>query len=376
MNVFRSVKCASVIVMANRWHSSLVELPPGPRLQRDRAQDSTETPSQPVTGLPNVQLNKGINIPIPEVRKQFLNNARLVKPNEKIIPNVTLVPLQLVKGSQYLDERIKQLYLSCRPKKLRKDAVDARVGQCKNFTDMRFIDGSRVVALPSYPGSGNTWTRMLLEQTTGIYTGSIYCDTELKARGFLGEKLSSSNVLAVKTHYPSKDLFVPYREYHDPGKFKNVSAAIVIIRNPLDSLVSHWNWKHGGHVSVMRPALFVHNTKWKRFIKTSVEQFVSLVRYWLEEAQISVLVIKYEDMVTDLSTQLTKMLDFLQVNYSQSDIDCVMDDTLEMFRRKKTVPSEFNPYVPSYKQFVLDKFTSIKPILEKYNIYYEPSSKP
>ena len=122
--------------------------------------------------------------------------------------------------------------------------------------------------------------------------------------------------------------------------------------------------------------IIVHNTKWKRFIKTSVEQFVSLVRYWLEEAQISVLVIKYEDMVTDLSTQLTKMLDFLQVNYSQSDIDCVMDDTLEMFRRKKTVPSEFNPYVPSYKQFVLNKFTSIKPILEKYNIYYEPSSKP
>jgi len=113
-----------------------------------------------------------------------------------------------------------------------------------------------------------------------------------------------------------------------------------------------------------------NNAKWKQFIKTSIEQFVSLVRYWLEEANISVLVIKYEDMVTDLATQLTKMLDFLQVNYSQSDIDCVMDDTLEMFHRKKTMPSEFDPYVPSDKQFILDKFMSIKPILEKYNIYY------
>jgi len=114
----------------------------------------------------------------------------------------------------------------------------------------------------------------------------------------------------------------------------------------------------------------VNNVKWKQFIKISVEQFVGLIRYWLEEAHISVLVIKYEDMVTDLATQLTKMLDFLQVTYSQSDVDCVMDDMLEMFHRKKTVPSEFDPYVTSDKQYILDKFASIKPILQKYNIYY------
>jgi len=162
--------------------------------------------------------------------------------------------LQWIKGNQYFDERIKELYLSCHATVSRDSS--GVFGQCKNFTDMRFIDGSRVVALPSYPGSGSTWTRMALEQATGIYTGSVYCDPELKSKGLLGEKLSSSNVLVVKTHYPDMDLFVPYEEYYDLSKFKSVSAAIFVIRNPLDSFVAEWNWKHGGHVNNIQPAFF------------------------------------------------------------------------------------------------------------------------
>ena len=117
-----------------------------------------------------------------------------------------------------------------------------------------------------------------------------------------------------------------------------------------------------------------NNTGWKQFIKTSIEQFVSLVRYWLEEANISVLVIKYEDMVTDLATQLTKMLDFLQVNYSQSDIDCVVNSKLDKFHRKKT--SAFDPYMPSDRQFVWDSFMTTKSLLNNYNINYELNDVP
>ena len=43
-----------------------------------------------------------------------------------------------------------------------------------------------VVALASFPGSGNTWLRYLLQQATGILTGSIYMDKELYKHGFPG----------------------------------------------------------------------------------------------------------------------------------------------------------------------------------------------
>ena len=44
--------------------------------------------------------------------------------------------------------------------------------QCSNFTTRFAIKGSIPLrALASYPGSGNTWIRYLIEAATGVYTG-------------------------------------------------------------------------------------------------------------------------------------------------------------------------------------------------------------
>ena len=40
-----------------------------------------------------------------------------------------------------------------------------------------------LTALVSYPGSGNTWLRHLIEFSTGIFTGSVYFDEELYGKG-------------------------------------------------------------------------------------------------------------------------------------------------------------------------------------------------
>ena len=36
-----------------------------------------------------------------------------------------------------------------------------------------------LVMLASFPGSGNTWVRLLLEDASGFYTGSVYTDKSL-----------------------------------------------------------------------------------------------------------------------------------------------------------------------------------------------------
>jgi hypothetical protein len=46
-----------------------------------------------------------------------------------------------------------------------------------------------VVALASFPGSGNTWLRYLLQQATGVLTGSVYKDYALLKNGFLAESI-------------------------------------------------------------------------------------------------------------------------------------------------------------------------------------------
>ena len=59
-------------------------------------------------------------------------------------------------------------------------------------TPCRFINSfekarNETVLLVSFSGSGNTWTRGLLQQATGYCTGSHICDIDLRRHGFPGE---------------------------------------------------------------------------------------------------------------------------------------------------------------------------------------------
>lgn len=47
--------------------------------------------------------------------------------------------------------------------------------------ELKFVDPpGQLTALASFPGSGNTWVRYLIQQATGYVTGSIYNDGSLK----------------------------------------------------------------------------------------------------------------------------------------------------------------------------------------------------
>ncbi len=107
-----------------------------------------------------------------------------------------------------------------------------------------FISGKyrEPVALVSFPGSGNTWVRGLLEEITGVCTGAVYCDISLRGRGFVGEYLRSGSVLVVKTH-GHRPIWIDGANGRRPlsaieGRYR---AAIFIVRNPFKALVADWN---------------------------------------------------------------------------------------------------------------------------------------
>ena len=55
---------------------------------------------------------------------------------------------------------------------------------CKDYTVGFIRNGSRpTMALISYPGSGNTWTRGIIERLSGYFTGSVYADKSLYVKG-------------------------------------------------------------------------------------------------------------------------------------------------------------------------------------------------
>lgn len=105
-----------------------------------------------------------------------------------------LVPLSQLKkkitfskhnGLIYLDHSALSRYYLCAQANVGNFAKNAQ--SSKQCRERGFLNrNSPIVALISFPGSGNTWLRHLLEQATGTYTGSIYCDHSLKAM-FPGE---------------------------------------------------------------------------------------------------------------------------------------------------------------------------------------------
>ena len=114
----------------------------------------------------------------------------------------------------------------------------------------RFINGTgrSPVALASFPGSGNTWVRGLLQEVTGICTGGIYCDTTLRISGYPGETLRGGNTLVVKAHHVDPrwtGVYYPpnatYTYFDRVSKIPIFEAAIFLIRNPFNALVAEWN---------------------------------------------------------------------------------------------------------------------------------------
>jgi len=138
-----------------------------------------------------------------------------------------------VKGMEFLNGEAKRDFLWCDPE-LVKDSIQPVQSMSHHCTEMGFKeDSGKKVALASFPGSGSTWSRTLLEDATGVFTGAIYCDKKLKGSGFVGEYITTGNVIAIKTHQHLMNISNP-----DHKHTIAFDAAIFIIRNVFDAVIS------------------------------------------------------------------------------------------------------------------------------------------
>jgi hypothetical protein len=110
------------------------------------------------------------------------------------------------------------------------------------------------LSLASYPGSGNTWVRGLLQKVTGLCTGAIYCDGELRQNGFPGENIRNG-VTLVKTH--QSDPKWEWIEYSNKKMTASAySGGVFILRNPFHAIVAEFQRKThtnqpGSHVKTL-----------------------------------------------------------------------------------------------------------------------------
>lgn len=173
--------------------------------------------------------------------------------------------------------------------------------------------------LISYPRSGNTLLRTILERTTGIVTGSdTRPDRSLskalaEAHNLVGEGLTQrSKTCFVKTHWPER---VGLRVFEG-------QRAILVVRNPYDAIDSYWNLNvTNTHTETVTDEVYARfGNKFEQLAKNEMQVWCEYHRYWLEKSRkegFPLLIIRFENLIQRPDVELSRIFQFLVKNKEQ-----------------------------------------------------------
>ena len=201
--------------------------------------------------------------------------------------------------------------------------VRPAISWCKGLGRRR--PEGRVTALASFPGSGNTWVRYLLQQATGVLTGSIYTDGDLRKNGFHGESVRDGSVLVVKTHEWGEKSRAMYQ------------GAILLVREPVDCILSEFNRERGGGHTGHAGKGHFHNEGgkiWKDFLKTKLTKWEEMNLDWMNNFAGPLLLVSYSQLVSNLRQSLEQILAFLELPVHRGDLDCALARQEGVFKRQ------------------------------------------
>jgi len=171
--------------------------------------------------------------------------------------------------------------------------------------------------LASYPRSGNTLLRNLLERTLNIVTGSdtrpdrnLSKDLALK-HNLVGEGITSPSLTpVVKTHFP---------ERRGRGPF-DASRVILLVRNPYDAIDSYWNMccTNTHTESVVEDVYDQHAGKFRGLARSEIHTWMDFLKYWVidghvdaERARLPTLIVRYEDLILQTKSVMEEVMTFL-----------------------------------------------------------------
>ncbi|XP_046387268.1 WSCD family member AAEL009094-like [Ischnura elegans] len=213
----------------------------------------------------------------------------------------------------------------------------ARLHWCR---PLRFLSPpGPVVALASFPGSGNTWLRYLIQQATGVFTGSVYKDYGLLKNGFPAESVVNGSVAVVKTHESG------------PGARAPFSRAVLLIRSPGAAIHAEFNRQSGGHVGFASPDRYRRNRGkyWQDFVADKLITWRRTNLDWLEHFRGPMHVVLYDRLVTHVEQELRALLAFLGLRAPRTAIDCALARREGIYkRRRRALP--FDPYTGAMRE--------------------------
>jgi len=227
---------------------------------------------------------------------------------------------------------------------------------CKKLSYRQPSEANVVTALASFPGSGNTWLRYLIQQATGFLTGSVYQDQTLRINGFPGEGVRDGSVVVVKTHETQRG---------------NFDRAILLVRDPYKAILAEFNRQSGGHVGHARPKAF-KSKGWPTMVQNgalSWERFNTNWAKYFESDPENLLVVHYSQLRNNTEAEVKKVLEFLEISVTNSTMQCVMKHREGRYHRQKkqkqdleeVFDSNMTSHIETIKARVYHQFPKFNP---------------
>jgi hypothetical protein len=229
-----------------------------------------------------------------------------------------------------------------------------------------------IVLLASYPRSGNTLLRTLLERATATVTGSdtrpdrtlsksLATQHDLVGEGLVGRTIDFSrnrqtkqsfvhlqNILQtaydppvsiVKTHFPERKGW----------KQLSASKVLLLIRNPYDSIDSYWNLCcTNTHTRTLDESVYKkYASKFESLARNEIQIWCKFYYYWLDlcrKESVSLLVIRYEDLILDPESEMHRVIAFLS---EDGDEERLLDSFWKWRIRHAIGKSNDHPESPS-----------------------------
>lgn len=163
--------------------------------------------------------------------------------------------------------------------------------------------------LVSYPRSGNSLLRSLLERTTGIVTGA---DTRpdralslelAEMHNLVGEGVTLTTAVPfIKSHWP---------ERKGTSTFES-KRVILLVRNPFDAIDSYWNMNATkSHTESLTDEVYARfRDKYNALVENEMEIWLRFHEYWLEKSPVPVTVVRFEDLIRAPKQELVRVLQF------------------------------------------------------------------
>ena len=137
-------------------------------------------------------------------------------------------------------------------------------------------------------------------------------------------------MLVVKTHYPAVI-------FEERPNFINFDKAVLLIRDPFEAVKSEFNRQkaNGNHTGLASEEAF--RMHWKNFTETKSIKWFEFHKYWLSKFinPQNIYILLYKSLVEHTENEVKKLLNYLNVKATNTDLACMMAHKEGLYHRAK-----------------------------------------